>query len=102
MASTLPNPSACCNDVCAGLSITVNTSSTSEGWFTVDVMTDLRALPNLPTNDFAVLQGDLVIDDGGGGYYVWRENATDADNGITWIIPDDTDPANPGRWKKVT
>lgn len=100
MASTLPQPNACC-DPCTGLSVTiVETGSATVGWFVVNTIPDLRALPNLFTNLFAEVLGGEVIDDGFGSGYSWREEALNADDGIDWIKPNDTVIGAPGRWKR--
>ncbi len=101
MASTLPSPNPCCTG-CGALTVTViePTPGVLDGWFVVDTIPLLRVLPNRSTNVYCQVNGGEVFDDGYGGVYVWRNAATNADDGVNWIKPNDTIDANPGRWKK--
>lgn len=101
MAHTLPSANACC-DPCTGLSVTITTTgSTALGWFVRNTIPDLRSLPNLATNVFTEVLGGEAIDDGFGSGYSWRATATNADDGIDWIKPNDTVVGSPGRWKRT-
>lgn len=74
------------------------TGGTTTGFFVVDDLADLRALPSLSTNQFAVLEGGAAEFDGNGGTYTWVAGATDADDGITYIRPNDYTTG--GLWRK--
>lgn len=99
MPSALPSADPCCNP-CAGLSVTVNVVAVPSGYFVVDLLADLRALPTLSSNKSAIVNGGLAVDDGNGGLYVWRNGATNLDDGSQWIKPNDRTNAQPGRWHK--
>lgn len=99
MASTLPSANLCCTG-CTGITVNVTQTTTQNGWFVRDTIALLRAIANASTNVYCQVNGGAVFDDGGGGAYVWRNAATNADDGVNWIKPNDTLLANPGRWKK--
>lgn len=101
MASTLPSPNPCCEGCDTDALEVVVTPSTAQGFFNPDTLAALRVIPNASTNVWAWVNGGVTLGDGLGGGYTWRNAATDADDGVLWIKPNDTDPADPGRWLKV-
>ncbi|MFL5385759.1 MAG: hypothetical protein ACJ8GN_24860 [Longimicrobiaceae bacterium] len=60
---------------------------------------DLRALPSPISQVTEDVLGYYAANDGGGGTYLWDAASTEADNQGTVIVPDDTTPPDPGRWK---
>lgn len=102
MASTLPSVNACCTG-CASISIPVTiTPTTVTGWYVANTIPDLRVLANASTNQWAEVLGNAAVGDGGGGGYSWQAAALNADDGITWIKPNDTVIGSPGRWYKLS
>lgn len=73
---------------------------TTPGIFIVNTIADLRAVASSSINQFAIVKGDTVAYDGGGGDYIWESAATNADDGVNWIKPNDKTNAQAGRWKK--
>lgn len=100
MASVLPSPNACCSGCDAQTLEIITPPASLVGWFVRDTIALMRAITNASTNVYCQCNGGLVFDDGLGGAYVWRNAATNPDDGVNWIKPDDTLLANPGRWKK--
>ena len=108
MASALPNPNDCCN--CAdGTAITSTTldnyittivTGSTVGYYAVDTLNDLRALPTATTNRKATTWGRNAVDDELGGVWRWANTRTDADDGNRYVRPNDYTSA--GVWVRVS
>ena len=72
----------------------------SLGVLVQDTIANLRSVSSVNAGLalFAVVKGELAAFDGGGGDYVWEALATDADDGLTRIRPNDFTTA--GVWYK--
>jgi hypothetical protein len=92
MASTLPVAADCCTP-CLGQS-TVSISAIT-GWYAVDTIAALRAIPAASTHTFASVgtSGSFW------GLYRWNNDSIVADDGNITINP--TGNTNPGRWEKI-
>lgn len=102
MASALQVINDCCSP-CDGQTYTVTQGGggvSSTGFVVVDLLVDLRNVASAATNAFAWVKDALAVGDGNGGAYTWEAAALDADDGINWILPNDTVIGDPGRWKK--
>ena len=62
-------------------------------------VTDLRAVSSSANNRLAFLLGNVTAGDGGGGIHYWDNAATDADDPLIIIRPDDF--TTNGVWKKL-
>ena len=65
----------------------------------LDTVTDLRAVSSSANNRLAFLLGNITAGDGGGGIHYWDNAATDADDPLIIIRPDDF--TTNGLWKKL-
>jgi hypothetical protein len=99
MASTLPSVNTCCSPCSSTTTVTIATGGTVDGHFVVDDIDALRALTSLATNRLAVVEGGVDEFDGQGGIYTWVAGATNADDGITYIRPNDYTTG--GLWRKL-
>jgi Pectate lyase superfamily protein len=68
--------------------------------YTVNTISDLRALAAGSTPDVNVL-GYHAPGDLGGGLFYWDSVSTEQDNGGTKIKPNSLTQADPGRWKRL-
>lgn len=76
--------------------------ATDIGIVTADTLANLRAIPSSEANKVAFLLGVTAkYDSGPAKTYVWDAAATDADNPLAQILPDDKTVAEPGRWIMV-
>jgi len=98
MASTLQTPDDCCDD-CGPCDVSVTLANPAFGVFVVDTIPELRELPTLSTNAACQVNGNLARGDGGGGMYFWVNDGTDADDGVTYIRPNDY--VDGGIWQKL-
>ncbi|WP_157220628.1 collagen-like protein [Flavisphingomonas formosensis] len=67
----------------------------------IDSVTNVEALRNYPTfklsdGDVVIVTGNIEPADGDGGFYTWLEAATDPDDGLIVVKPNDS---SSGRWK---
>jgi hypothetical protein len=85
----------------SGVSVAATNSDGMAGWFNVDTMAELAAIAHASTHKTAAVQGELVVDDGGGGVFDWRGDSTSTHDGVNIIKPDDIDAALPGRWHRM-
>lgn len=103
MASTLPTPNSCCSQ-CSGVTVEIELTSGptvlgNAGFFVVETLEALRAIPSAATNRYAVLLGELVkYDFGSAKQYYWDQENTDADAPLTVVVPNDN---LGGRWVEV-
>ena len=65
----------------------------------VQNITELRAVSSNANNKLAFLLGNVTANDGGGGIHYWDNAATDADDPLIIVRPDDFTTA--GLWKKL-
>lgn len=98
MASTLPSVDDCCAE-CGPCDVSVTLATAGCCTLVVDTLVELRALPTLSTNQSVQMNGNLAAGDGGGGFYFWVSGGTDADDGVTFIRPDDYTTG--GIWRKL-
>jgi hypothetical protein len=73
------------------------------GSYRVPTVVELRAIPTLdcPPVD-AVTFGNLVPRDGQGAHYQFDNDAYDADDGMSVIMPNDRTIADAGRWMQFS
>lgn len=105
MSSTLPQPNDCCN-LCNGQTVTIDTggTGTGSGIIVASTLAALRAVQSstLTVNSVALLLGNTAMYDfGPAKTYYWDATNTSADAPYSVVIPNDTPPANPGRWIQV-
>jgi hypothetical protein len=81
------------------VTVTITGSGTTTGHFVVSDIDALRALTSLSTNAVAVVEGGADEFDGQGGIYTWVAGDTTADDGITYIRPNDYTTG--GLWRKL-
>ena len=71
----------------------------SSSWVTCNTIADLRtARPYTVQRSYAHVLGDSSVDDNAGGWFVYNDAATGADDDLTVIKPDHLDASDPGRW----
>jgi hypothetical protein len=102
MASILPTTSDCCDscDTCdTSVEVVTNASQCCSGVFYRDTIAQMRAISSSDDNASCTVGGNAAAGDGGGGIYFWNPTATNADDGINFIRPDDYTTA--GLWQKL-
>ena len=100
MASTLQTPDDCCDD-CGPCDVSVTLTDPAVGIFYRDTIAEMRDIASSDSNKFCMVGGDLTPGDGGGGGWFWVAGGTTADDGSTYIRPNDyVDPPG-GIWQKL-
>ena len=69
--------------------------------YCIDKINDLKQIDisKIKDNEVVLVLGNVSVNDGSGGFYIWNVSSNLSENGLTVIIPN-SGPAN-GRWHKI-
>jgi hypothetical protein len=98
MAAVLPTPTDCCQTCVSNPAAVITDLGNLIGWFRVISLALARAIPNLVTNQFLSVSGQVTGGDGFLGEFTWDLFSVSLDDGANVLKPNDTDNAFPGRW----